>query len=139
MWKLDNGTKLVNKGELWKSYDTWTLNPTSDNKAYYIENTSNQRILAIHDTDNTVISVKNRNATGNRWNKGLVNGTNCKDFFTLIHPHSVEVLTATTDNRLIVSKGNYGQGKFKIKLLYIPFNLFLYNSSIFYIHRSRNK
>ena len=35
MWKL-NGTKLVNKGELWKSYDNWTLQ-TTDDKTYYIE------------------------------------------------------------------------------------------------------
>ena len=116
MWKL-NDNKLVNKGELWKSYDNWTLNSTFDNKAYYIENTSNGRVLAIHDTDNTIISVKKSSAaTGNVWNKGLVNDTNCEGFFTLIHPHSVEVLTATTDNRLIVSKGIYAQGKFKIKL-----------------------
>ena len=124
MWKL-NGTKLVNKGELWKSYDNWTLK-TTDDKTYYIENTSNKRILAIKDTDNTVISIKKYNSTSQLWKKGFVNGTNCKEFFTLIHPHSVEVLTATTDNKLIVSKGIYAQaqGKLEIKLLNMSFNIF---------------
>ena len=109
MWKLDgpNLTNLVNKGDLWKSYDNWTLQ-TTDDETYYIENTSNKRILAIKDTDNTVVSIKNYNSTTHSmWNKEFVNDTNCENYFTLIHPHSVEVLTATTDNRLIVSKGIY--------------------------------
>ena len=113
MWKLD-GTNLVNKGDLWKSYDNWTLQ-TTDDETYYIENTSNKRILAIKDTDNTVVSIKNYNSTTHSmWNKEFVNDTNCENYFTLIHPHSVEVLTATTDNRLIVSKGIYAQGKMKL-------------------------
>ena len=114
MWKL-NDTKLVNKGELWKSYDNWTLQ-TTDNETYYIENTSNKRILAIKDTDNTVVSIKrySYSTTNSMWNKRIVNGKDCEDFFTLIHPHSVEVLTATTDNRLIVSKGIYAQEKMKL-------------------------
>ena len=111
MWKLNGTTKLVNKGELWKPYDIWTLNAAYDNETYYIENISNGRVLAIHDTDNSIISVRKSNTTGNEvWNKGLENDT--KGFFTLIHPHSVEVLTATYDNKLIIAKGIYAQGIF---------------------------
>ena len=126
MWKL-NGTRLVNKGGLWKSYDNWTLDGPTDDQTYFIENESNKRILAIKDTDDTVISIKKIDDVQydvfKTWNKEMVNEKNCKDFFTLIHPYSEEVLTATTGNRLIVSKGIYAQGKFKIKLLKISLDI----------------
>ena len=97
-------TFLVN--ERWKSYDNWILNPTNDtNKTYFVENTSNMRVLGIKDTDNTIISVHKKvhiNDTGAIWEMELLNGT---DNFILIHPHSREVLTVTTDNKLIVSEG----------------------------------
>ena len=101
MWTR-NGTFLVNKH--WKSYDHWILNATDiTNKTYYVENTSNKRVLAIKDTDNTILSASGHdNDTGKMWEMELVNGT---DNFILIHPHSREVLTVTTDNKLIVSEG----------------------------------
>ena len=97
-------TFLVN--ERWKSYDNWILKTTDNtNKIYYIENTSNMRVLSIKDTDNTILSVNGAdhiNDTGAMWEMEFVNGT---DNFILIHPHSREVLTVTTDNKLIVSEG----------------------------------
>ena len=101
MWTL-NDNFLVNKH--WKSYDNWILKATDDtNKTYYIENTSNMRALGIKDTDNTILSLeKYINDTGSMWKRESLNGT---DNFTLVHPHSREVLTVTTDNKLIVSAG----------------------------------
>ena len=97
-----NGTFLVN--ERWKSYDNWILNATDKtNKTYYVENLSNNRVLTIKDTDNTILSLTGHdNDTGKIWEMELVHDT---DYFTLIHPHSKEVLTVTTDNKLIVSGG----------------------------------
>ena len=97
-----NGTFLVN--ERWKSYDNWILNATDKtNKTYYVENLSNNRVLTIKDTDNTILSLTGHdNDTGKIWEMELVHDT---DYFTLNHPHSKEVLTVTTDNKLIVSEG----------------------------------
>ena len=108
MWKdCDN---LENKGNFWKSYDPWKL-VSDDNETYYIENTSSKRILGVKDTDDMVISLSNKNDSRKLWHKEeLVNVTykchgRTSNFFKLVHPHSNEVLTATIDNKLIVSKG----------------------------------
>ena len=97
-----NDTFLVN--QRWKSYDNWILTATDNtSKTYYVENTSNKRVLTIKDTDNTILSLSGHdNDSGKIWEMELVHDT---DYFTLIHPHSKEVLTVTTDNKLIVSEG----------------------------------
>ena len=119
-----NGTFLVN--ERWKSYDNWILNATDQSKkTYYVENTSNMRVLGIKDTDNNIVSLEGHDKdTGKIWEMELVHDT---EYFTLIHPHSKEVLTVTTDNKLIVSEGMLS--KSVITLLNISLHI-----SLFIIH-----
>ena len=116
-----NGTFLVN--ERWKSYDNWILNATDKTKkTYYVENTSNMRVLGIKDTDNNIVSLEGHDKdTGKIWEMELVHDT---EYFTLIHPHSKEVLTVTTGNKLIVSEGMLSHHTLKH---FFPY-FFIYNS-----------
>ena len=118
-----NDTFLVN--ERWKSYDNWILTATDNtSKKYYVENTSNKRVLGIKDTDNNIVSLDGHDKadTGKIWEIGLVHDT---EYFTLIHPHSKEVLTVTTDNKLIVSEGMLSKSAITLLNILLHISLFI--------------
>ena len=93
LWKL-NGTKLLNKANLWKSTDEWNLR--AECSMVYVENISKNKFLGTFDDvfhDETLLL----NSVGQMWKKGIV--TN-EGYFTLLDTNSQKVLTASSSHCL---------------------------------------
>ena len=81
-----NFRTLVDKANIWKSEDTWSLE-TFEDLLVSIENTSKNRILGA--INNEVILLQEN--VGQMWRRGPIND---EGYFTLTHLSSGKLLTA---------------------------------------------
>ena len=99
LWKII-GTTLINKANIWQSRHEWKFQKKGGQ--IYIENTSNDRVLATPDNFRLVEDTFDKEKAGQKWKKGPANR---EGFFTLENIQSKKFLTALKDQ--LVIKGNY--------------------------------
>ena len=102
LWKII-GTTLINKANIWQSRHEWKFQSVEKKGGkIYIENTSNDRVLATPDNFRLVEDTFDKEKAGQKWKKGPANP---EGFFTLENLESKKFLTAVKDQ--LVIKGNY--------------------------------
>ena len=102
LWKII-GTTLINKANIWQSRHEWKFQSVEKKGGkIYIENTSNDRVLATPDNFRLVEDTFDKEKAGQKWKKGPANP---EGFFTLENLESKKFLTAVKDK--LVIKGNY--------------------------------
>ena len=102
LWKIIGNT-LINKANIWQSRHEWKFQSVEKKVGkIYIENTSNDRVLATPDNFRLVEDTFDKEKAGQKWKKGPANR---EGFFTLENLESKKFLTALKDQ--LVIKGNY--------------------------------
>ena len=102
LWKII-GTTLINKANIWQSRHEWKFQSVEKKGGkIYIENISNNRVLATPDNFRLVEDTFDKEKAGQKWKKGPANP---EGFFTLENLESKKFLTAVKDK--LVIKGNY--------------------------------
>ena len=101
LWKL-NGSKLVNKTNLWQSDDDWNFRHNADG-TIYIQNVSKNTVFGTTEDDNVIEEICEENNLGQLWKKGK---PTAEGFFTLENCYSEKVMTAISDISVIV-KGKH--------------------------------
>ena len=102
LWKII-GTTLINKANIWQSRHEWKFQSVEKKGGkIYIENISNNRVLATPDNFRLVEDTFDKEKAGQKWKKGPANP---EGFFTLENLESKKFLTAVKDQ--LVIKGNY--------------------------------
>ena len=98
-----DGTKLLNRGELWQSSDEWKLinNTETNDTLFYIENTSMNTTFTI--TEDNIVELKPIKPSGHEhlWKKTIDNKES-DAYFKLSIATSGKVLTAITSKNLAV-------------------------------------
>ena len=92
---------LKNKGELWKSVDTWIFKP-KDDELIYIENTSETKVLGATGDGKVIFEDFEEGKADQLWRKRELDAEN---YFTLENSGVPKVLTAISERSLEI-KGN---------------------------------
>ena len=99
-----DGTKLLNRGELWQSSDEWKLinNTETNDTLFYIENTSMNTTFTI--TEDNIVELKPIKPSGHEhlWKKTIDKKESSNGYFKLSIASSGKVLTAITSKNLAV-------------------------------------
>ena len=102
LWKLSS-VNLINKTITWQSGYEWKFEPVEkEGGKIYIENTSNDKVLATPDNYRLTEEAFDKQNARQKWKKGPADGDG---FFTLENISSEKFLTATSKGGLVV-KGN---------------------------------
>ena len=105
----------MNKGPFWKSDEAWNFK--TQDETVYIENASTAKVLGVETiTDRVFHEVFDENNDDQMWLKGKESD---EGFFTLIHPSSKKLLTASSSDTLRVY-GKCSMLKSKNVKIYFP-------------------
>ena len=92
---------LKNKGELWKSVDSWIFKP-KDDELIYIENTSETKVLGATSDGKVIQEVFVDGKADQLWKKGK---PDAEGYFTLNNYGVPKIITAISESGLEI-KGN---------------------------------
>ena len=98
MWKLSR-EKLTNKANEWSSIDKWKMTKITET-TFYIENLSNNTVLAFKD-DETVVE-QSKGECQDSWIKWEVGTSTKDDYATLRNVESKKLLSAASANNLLM-------------------------------------
>ena len=87
---------LKNKGELWKSADSWIFKP-KDDELIYIENTSETKVLGATSDGKVIQEVFVEGKTNQLWKKRK---PDTEGYFTLENSGVPKVITAISESDL---------------------------------------
>ena len=97
LWKL-NGTKLLNRAELWQSDGEWNLKNSQTNELLvYIENETEGTVLTVAENETVVLRPINQGDQGKLWKMGQPDD---EGYFRLFNPNSKKLMTVVTPTEL---------------------------------------
>ena len=100
MWKLSH-EKLTNKANEWSSLDKWKMTKITET-TFYIENLSNNTVLASKNDDEETVIEQSIDECQDRWIKWEVGTSTKDDYATLRNVESKKFLSAASANNLLM-------------------------------------